>query len=96
MTLKQADDKLTLAYRAYFKAKPEFPTWREEFQIGLIEAIAEDTGTTVKQIKARMKSEKHQRVMGNNAKCIRQKNARDPILWATAINDNGVVFECKN
>ena len=96
MTLEQADEKLTLAYRAYFKAKPEFPTWREEFQIGLIEAIAEDTGTTVKQIKARMKREKHQRVMGNNAKCIRQKNASDPILRATATNDNGEIFECEN
>ena len=55
MILEQADAKLTIAYRAYFKARPEFPQWREEFQIGLIEAVAEDTGRTAKQIKARMK-----------------------------------------
>ena len=60
--------------------------WREEFQIGSIEAIAEDTGMIVKQIKAQMKREKHQRVMGNNSKWIRQKNVQDPILIVTATN----------
>ena len=50
----------------------------------------------MEQIKARMKREKHQRAMGNNAKCIRHKNTRDPILQATATNDNGEIFECKN
>ena len=43
---------LTMAYRTYFKAQPEFPQWREDFQIRLIEAVAEDTGQTAKQIKA--------------------------------------------
>ena len=89
MTLEQANAKLTMVYRAYFKARPEFEQWREEFQIGLIEAVAEDTVRTLKQIKVRMKREKYQRVMENNSKCIRQKNARDSILWATATNDNG-------
>ena len=57
ITLEQAIAKLTLAYQAYFKARPEFPTWRQEFQVGLIKAVAEDAGRTVKQIKARMKRE---------------------------------------
>ena len=96
ITLEQANAKLTLVYQAYFKARPEFPKWRQEFQIGLIKAVAEDTGRTVKQIKARIKRVKHQRVMGNNAKCIRQKNTCDPILRATATNDNGEIFECEN
>ena len=80
ITLEQANAKLTLAYQAYFKARPEFPKWRQEFQVGLIEAVAEDTGQTAKQIKAQMKREKHQRVMGNNVKCIQYKDARNPIL----------------
>ena len=71
MTLEQMDAKLTIAYQAYFKARPGFPQWREEFQIGLIEAVAEDTGKTAKQVKAQMKRGKHQRVIANNSKCIR-------------------------
>ena len=55
MTIAQADTKLAMAYRAYFKARPEFPKWREEFQIRLIEAVAEDTVKTAKQIKVQMK-----------------------------------------
>ena len=70
MTLEQADAKLAMAYRAYFKTQPEFSQWRQEFQIGLIEAVAEDTGQTAKQIKVQMKQEKHLRVMRNNAECI--------------------------
>ena len=57
MTLEQADTNLMMAYRAYFKAQPEFPQWKEEFQIELIEAVTEDTGKTAKQIKAQMKRE---------------------------------------
>ena len=34
--------------------------------------------------------------MGNNSKCIRQKNVRDPILRATATNNSGEICECKN
>ena len=34
--------------------------------------------------------------MGNNAKCIQHKDARDPILRLTATNDNGEIFECEN
>ena len=49
MTLEQAGTKLTMAYRAYFKAQPEFPQWREEFQKGLIEAVAENTRQPAKQ-----------------------------------------------
>ena len=93
MTLEQANAKLTLAYRAYFKARPEFPKWREEFQIGLIEAVAEDTGRTAKQIKAIMEREKHQRVMGNNAKYIRKKThmilffgQRPPMIMGKLLN----------
>ena len=52
MTLEQADAKLMMAYQAYFKARPEFHQWREEFQIGLIEVVAEDTGKTANQVKA--------------------------------------------
>ena len=70
LTIAQAGAKLTLAYRAYFKAQPEFPKWREEFQVGLIEAVANDTGKTTQQVKDRMKRENHQRVMGNNSKRI--------------------------
>ena len=46
-----------IAYRAYFKARPEFPQWEEDFKVGLIEAVAEDTGKTAKQVKAQMKRE---------------------------------------
>ena len=80
MTLEQEDAKLTTVYRVYFKARPEFPQWREEFQIGLIEVVGEDTRQTAKQIKAQMRREKHQQVMGNNTKCIQKKNVRNPIL----------------
>ena len=96
MTIAQAGAKLSLAYRAYYKARPMFPKWREEFQVGLIEAVAKDTGRTVQQVKDRLQREKHQRVMGNNSKCIRQKNIRDPILRATATNNSGEIFECEN
>ena len=96
MTLEQANAKLTLVYQAYFKARPEIPKWREEFQIGLIEAVAEDTGRTVEKIKARMKREKHQCVMGNNDKCVHQKTHVILFFRATATNDNGKIFECKN
>ena len=96
LTIAQACAKLSLAYRAYFKARPQFPKWREEFQVGLIEAVAKDTGRTAQQVKDQMKREKHQRVMGNNSKCIRQKNVRDPILRATATNNLGEIFECEN
>ena len=34
--------------------------------------------------------------MGNSYKCTRQKNVRDFILRATATNDFGEIFECKN
>ena len=68
MTLEQADAKLTIADRVYFNSQPEFPQWREEFQIGLIEAVPEDTAKTAKQVKAQMNREKYQRVMGNNSK----------------------------
>ena len=34
--------------------------------------------------------------MENNDKCIQQKNTQDPILQATATNNNGEIFECKN
>ena len=34
--------------------------------------------------------------MGNNSKCIQQKNVRDPILRATATNDSGEIFEYEN
>ena len=34
--------------------------------------------------------------MGNNSKCIRQKNIRNPILRATITNDSREIFECKN
>ena len=54
MTFEQADAKLMMAYRAYFKARPELPPWREQFQIGLIEALAEYKGQTVTQIKVRI------------------------------------------
>ena len=96
MKLEQVDAKLTMAYIAYFKARPEFPRWREEFQIGLIEAVAEDTGQTAKQIKAQTKQGKHQIVMGNNATCIQQQNTRNPIRRETATNNNGEIFGCKN
>ena len=89
LTIAQAGAKLTMAYQAYFKARPEFPKWREEFQVGLIEVVANDTGKTAQQVKDRMKREKHQRIMGNNSKCIRQKNVRDLILRATATNELG-------
>ena len=56
--LEQADAKLTMAYKAYFKARPEFPQ-QKEFQIRLIEAVAEDTGQTAEQIKAQMKQTKN-------------------------------------
>ena len=69
---------------------------REEFQTGLIEAVAEDTGKTAKQIKAKIKREKHQCVMGNNSKCIQQKNVHNRILRATITNDSREIFECKN
>ena len=80
MTIAQAGAKLTLVYQAYFKAQLEFPKWREEFQIGLIVAVVNDTGRTAQQVKDQMKREKHQRVMVNNSKCIRQKNVRDSSL----------------
>ena len=32
--------------------------------------------------------------MGYNAKCMQHKNRRDPVIRATATNDNGEVFEC--
>ena len=31
LTIAQAGAKITLAYQAYFKARSEFPKWREEF-----------------------------------------------------------------
>ena len=34
--------------------------------------------------------------MGNNDKCIQQQNARDPILQATATNNNREMFEYEN
>ena len=74
----------------------EFSKWRGDFQVGLIEAVASDTGKTAKQENDRMKQEKHQHVNKNNFKCITQKNLRDPILRATATNDSGEIFECKN
>ena len=95
MTLEQADAKLTMAYRAYFKAQPEFSQWREEFQIGLIEVVREDTGKTAKQLKVQMKREKHQRVMRNNSRYIQQKNVRNLILRATATNDSGEILNVK-
>ena len=33
--------------------------------------------------------------MGNNSKCLQQKNLRDPILRATAINNSGETFKCE-
>ena len=95
MMLEQANTKLTMVYRAYFKVRPEFPQWREEFQIRLIEAVTEDTGRMAKQIKARMKREKHQRVMGTILNEY-DKKMHDPILRATATNDNGEIFGCEN
>ena len=42
LSVKQANAKLTKAYQSYFKASPTFPLLREEFQLGLIEAVAND------------------------------------------------------
>ena len=47
MALEHADTKLTMDYRVYFKGRPEFLSWKEEFRIGLIEAKSEDKGQTV-------------------------------------------------
>ena len=34
--------KLTTAYRAYFHARPNLPKWRDEFEVGLVQALASD------------------------------------------------------
>ena len=31
--------------------------------------------------------------MGNNTKCVQQKNVRDPILWVMATNNSREIFE---
>ena len=40
-----------------------------------------------------MKRENDQKIMGRNAKCIRHKNLRDPIVQATATNSHSEVYE---
>ena len=42
-----------------------------------------------------MEQEKHQKVIGINSKCIRQKNIRDLILRATATNDSEEILYAK-
>ena len=41
-----------------------------------------------------MKQENDKKIMGRNAKCIRKKILRDPIVRATATNSQGEVYEC--
>ena len=74
LSVKHAIEKLTETYQAYFKARPTFPLWREEFQLGLIEALAKDKDRSVAQVEAQMKQENDQKIMGRNTECIRHKN----------------------
>ena len=55
--IEQANAKLTKAYQSYFKARPTFPSLREEFQLGLIKALANDKVRSVAQVEAQMKRE---------------------------------------
>ena len=62
--------------------------------MGLIEAVANDKDRSAAQVEAQMKQENDQKLMGRNAKCIRHKNLRDPIVRVTATNFQGEVYEC--
>ena len=64
LTLEQANVKLTKAYQAYFKARPTFSLWRDEFQRRLIKALTIDKDRTIAQIEAQIQQENHQKDMG--------------------------------
>ena len=94
LILEQAKTKLTNSYQAYFKARQTFPPWREEFQMGLIKALAKDKDRPIAQTEAQMKRENHQQIIGRQAKFICQKNRCDPIVQTTATNSHGEIYEC--
>ena len=94
VSVKQANAKLTKAFQAYFKARPTFPLQREEFQLGLIEALAKDKDRSVAQVEVQMKRENDQKIMGRNTKCIHHRNLRDPVVRAIVTNSQGEVYEC--
>lgn len=52
MTEETAKHKLKTAYQAYFHARPNLPKWREEFQVGLVQALASDWDKSPKVILA--------------------------------------------
>ena len=39
---------------------------------------------------------KHQHIVGNKSRNIRQKNKKDPIIQATTTNSNGQIYQCTN
>ena len=92
-TLEQANAKLTKSYQVYFKARPNFPPWREKIQMGLIKTLAKDRGRPIAQIEAQMKRGNCQYITDRQAKRIWQKNYQDPIILATATNSHGKIYE---
>ena len=94
MTSESVQYKLSSAYKEYNLANQNFPKWREEFQVNLEQALASEKDKSPEAIIAQMKRKKHQKIFGTKYRTIRQKNKNDPILQATATNENGLIYKC--
>lgn len=57
MSYETVQRKLTAPYKAYNLAKPNLPKWREEFQVGLVQALASEKDRSTKLITSQMKRE---------------------------------------
>ena len=49
--------KLTTPYRGYFHTRPNLSKWRDEFYVGLVQALASDWDKSPKVIIDQMKRE---------------------------------------
>ena len=94
--LEECKSWLSTAYKEYYKQKPNFEKWRNEFNESKIDALAKEEKTTADKIRCRIKREQKAREMGSKARSIRAKGIKDPVLRATATDENGNEFECNS
>ena len=73
--------------------KRKFPEWRRQFNESLIEVLADDEKLSKEIIKMRTKREEASRELGRNARRIRGKGTKEPILRAVLKTNNGVEKE---
>ena len=94
--LEYAELALQNAFQEYYEVKPKANEWLEEFQQSLVDALEKEGkagNTSWDQIIALMKREEAQKQAGQVFRAICQRNNKQSVLKATAVNSDGIEVE---